>query len=97
MFQLEIIVIFSGGGVASYSYIGNFCELPQTEIGKFCSIANHVILAAGNHPVDYVSTSPYTYSLIKNSLSKKQIYNDEFFYCDNNNQLCRIGNDEAVA
>lgn len=82
-----------GGELNSFSYMGNYCELPQVKIGKFCSIANHVILAAGNHPVDYVSTSPYTYSLTKNSLSKKQLYDDEFFYYDNNKHLCKIGND----
>lgn len=74
--------------------MGDYCELPQTEIGKFCSIAAHVILAAGNHPVDYLSTSPYTYSPIKNSFTKKQLYPQEFFYTDEkHNYLCKIGND----
>lgn len=59
-----------GGKVDCYSYMGNYCELPQVEIGKFCSIATHVTLAAGNHPMSYVSTSPYTYSTIRNSFTK---------------------------
>lgn len=46
------------GRVSSFSYMGDYCELPQVEIGKFCSIAAHVTLAAGNHPMSYVSTSP---------------------------------------
>lgn len=58
------------GGVSSFSYMGDYCELPQAEIGKFCSIAAHVTLAAGNHPMSYVSTSPYTYSTIRNSFTK---------------------------
>lgn len=68
-----------GGKVDCYSYMGNYCELPQVEIGKFCSIATHVTLAAGNHPMSYVSTSPYTYSTIRNSFTKKQLYTQEFF------------------
>ena len=62
-------------------------------IGKFCSIAAHVTLAAGNHPMNYISTSPYTYSKIKNSFAEAQLYNDEFNYIENSNYLCEIGND----
>ena len=83
-----------GGKVDCYSYMGNYCELPQVEIGKFCSIAAHVTLAAGNHPMSYVSTSPYTYSTIRNSFTKKQLYTQEFFYTDETHKyLCKIGND----
>ena len=82
------------GGVSSFSYMGDYCELPQVEVGKFCSIAAHVTLAAGNHPMSYVSTSPYTYSTIRNSFTKKQLYTQEFFYTDENHKyLCKIGND----
>ena len=74
--------------------MGDYCELPQVEIGKFCSIAAHVTLAAGNHPMSYVSTSPYTYSVIRDSFTKKQLYTQEFFYTDENHKyLCKIGND----
>ena len=83
-----------GGGVSSFSYMGDYCELPQVEIGKFCSIAAHVTLAAGNHPMNYLSTSPYTYSAIRNSFTKKQLYTQEFFYTDEDHKyLCKIGND----
>lgn len=82
------------GRVSSFSYMGDYCELPQVEIGKFCSIAAHVTLAAGNHPMSYVSTSPYTYSTIRNSFTNKQLYTQEFFYTDEDHKyLCKIGND----
>lgn len=42
----------------SYSYIGNFCTVINTSIGKFCSIADNCIIGGANHPVDWVSTSP---------------------------------------
>lgn len=59
--------------------MGNYCELPQVEIGKFCSIVSRVTLAESNHPIDYLSTSPYTYSTIRNSFTSKQLYKQEFF------------------
>lgn len=83
-----------GGVIEEYSYMGDYCELPQTRIGKFTSIAGHVKLAAGNHPLDYVSTSPYTYSPIRNSFVKEQLFDNEFFYTDDSKgYLCDIGND----
>lgn len=39
-----------GGKVDCYSYMGNYCELPQVEIGKFCSIAAHVTWLPGTTP-----------------------------------------------
>ena len=82
------------GGVKSYSYLGNYCELPQTSIGKFCSIAGHVTLAAGNHPMNYLSTSPYTYDVIHGSFTNTKLYSKEFYYTDNSHTyLCEIGND----
>lgn len=85
---------YSAGGVKSYSYLGNYCELPQTLIGKFCSIAGHVTLAAGNHPMNYLSTSPYTYDAINGSFTNMKLYTSEFYYTDSSCvYLCEIGND----
>lgn len=42
----------------SYSYIGNFCTVINTSIGKFCSIADNCIIGGASHPIDWVSTSP---------------------------------------
>lgn len=83
-----------GVGICEYSYLGDYCNLPQTKIGKFTSIAGHVKLAAGNHPMDYVSTSPYTYSPIKHSFVQEKKFENEFFYTDGSKRyLCEIGND----
>lgn len=83
-----------GGNIGSYSYIGNYTELPQTKIGKFCSIAEHVLLCAGNHPMHYVSTSPYTYSTMRWTLTEQSYFTEEFYYISPNERyLCEIGND----
>ncbi len=47
--------------MGAHSYCGYHCELINCEIGSFCSIANHVIVGGGMHPLDWVSTSPAFY------------------------------------
>jgi chloramphenicol O-acetyltransferase type B len=44
-----------------HSFCGYDCEITNTEIGSFCSIANNVIIGGGMHPMDWVSTSPVFY------------------------------------
>lgn len=41
-----------------YSYIGNFCTVINSSIGKFCSIADNCIIGGAAHPMSWVSTSP---------------------------------------
>lgn len=41
-----------------YSYIGNYCTVIHTKIGKFCSIADNCIIGGAQHPYTWVSTSP---------------------------------------
>lgn len=38
--------------------MGNNSTIIDAEIGKFCSIADNVIIGGGSHPVTWVSTSP---------------------------------------
>lgn len=84
----------SGGEIDSYSYLGDNVEFPQTKIGKFCSIAAHAKLAAGNHPLKFISTSPYLYSNISWSFTNKKLFKGEFYYTDATKRyLCEIGND----
>jgi acetyltransferase-like isoleucine patch superfamily enzyme len=47
--------------MGKHSFCGYFCELINVEIGSFCSIANHVIVGGGMHPMEWVSTSPVFY------------------------------------
>lgn len=53
-----------------YSFCGYDCEIINCEIGKFCSIANNVIIGGAMHPVNWVSTSPVFY-LGRDSLKMK--------------------------
>jgi len=45
-----------------YSYCGYECDINNTEVGSFCSIANNVKIGGGVHPIDWVSTSPVFYT-----------------------------------
>jgi len=47
--------------ISSYSYIGRNCIVQNTEIGKFCSIANDVFIGLGKHPIEHFSTATIFY------------------------------------
>lgn len=48
-------------GVHSYCDNTLFVASPDTVIGDYCSIAGNVIIGAGNHPMQFLSTSPFFY------------------------------------
>lgn len=56
-----------------YSYTGYNCTIISCVVGNFCSIADNVIIGLGDHPLDWVSTSPAFYygrDSIKKNLAK---------------------------
>lgn len=61
--------------VSSYSYIGKNCIVQNTNIGKFCSIANDVIIGLGKHPLNLISTSTLFYKR-QNTLNIELIEKD---------------------
>lgn len=48
--------------VGRYSYIGSGTIFGDVHIGRYCSIANDFSIISGDHPLDYLSTHPFTYS-----------------------------------
>lgn len=52
---------FAKSTLGDYSYIVNDGEVNSTTIGKFCSIAAHVRINSGNHPMWRASQSHFTY------------------------------------
>jgi acetyltransferase-like isoleucine patch superfamily enzyme len=56
--------IINNSEIHSYTYLGKNCLVQNTSIGKFCSIANEVLLGLGNHPLDLLSTSPLFYRVL---------------------------------
>ena len=56
---------FTKSILGDYSYIVNDGEVIDTTIGKFCSIAAHVRINPGNHPMWRASQSHFTYRASK--------------------------------
>lgn len=52
-----------GCKVGEYSYCDKslYVASPETTIGKYCSIAPGCCIGPGNHPTDFLSTSPFFY------------------------------------
>ena len=44
--------------MGAYSYCSYDCNILYTDIGRYCSIANDVIIGGDEHPMDWLSTSP---------------------------------------
>ena len=73
--------------IGKYSYMGNNNSVMDTNIGNFCSIASYCAIGGGEHPVDWVSTSPYFYS--DNSSNGGNFSSIDF----NSGETVNIGND----
>ena len=59
--ELKTGAAIFGSQVGRRSYFGEHTLVIHADIGSYCSIAPHVIVGGGVHPVDRVSTSPFTY------------------------------------
>lgn len=59
-----------------HSFCGYDCEIINTEIGAYCSIANNVTIGGSQHPMEWVSTSP-VFRAGRDSVKKK--YSDHEF------------------
>lgn len=70
-----------------HSFCGYDCEIYNTKIGSFCSIANGVVIGGSQHSMEWVSTSPV---FRKGRDSVKMKYS-EFDYIDGKTTC--IGND----
>lgn len=56
-------VVNSGSSVVNstmgaYSYCSYDCNIINARIGKFCSLANEIIIGGDEHPIEWLSTSP---------------------------------------
>jgi phosphonate metabolism protein (transferase hexapeptide repeat family) len=51
----------SESSFGDYSYVVNDADIIYATVGRFCSIAAHTRLNPGNHPLDRVALSHFTY------------------------------------
>ena len=54
-----------------YSYMGYDCEIINTEIGSFCSLASGIHIGLAEHPIEWVTTSPVFQDVSNSSLRIK--------------------------
>lgn len=77
--------VLKSTNVGYATYIRSDCYFEQTNIGKYCSIANNVRVTAGNHPTSkWVSTHPAFYSKMmvdQFGYVEEQLY-EEFKFAD---------------
>ena len=61
--KLELHIPTKFEVVGRHTYCGKdlVVEPPHSKIGAFCSIGRRVVLGHGNHPLNYLSTSPCFY------------------------------------
>jgi len=72
-----------------YSYVVNDSDIIYTTIGKFCSIAAHTRINPGNHPLQRVALSHFTYR----SSSYDMGPDDGEFFNWRRSFRCVMGND----
>lgn len=88
---------FVNSSIGYSSYISHYCDMPNTIIGKFCSIGKNVKVIYGSHPTKtFVSTSPLFYSTKSTHDFKKKFTKvdkfEEYKYAVHN-KFVQIGND----
>ena len=74
------------GSIGHYSYLGDNCVF-LGKIGRFTSIASHVHVVGGRHPIKapFVSTSPIFYakqSAVGQTFVNAQLYDEYVFIND---------------
>lgn len=89
--------VLSGSEIGFASFVGAASILPNSKIGRYCSIANNVELISHTHPSsEFVSTHPSFYSLLKQSgftFVGTQKFNENLSVNDAGIRTTEIGND----
>jgi len=76
--------------VDDYSYLAGDAQVIYATIGKFCSIASHVRINPGNHPMHRVTQHHSTYRRVEYSFEEQD---DHDFFDWRRRSHCVIGHD----
>ncbi len=72
-----------------FAYVVNDSDIIHTDVGKFCSIAAHVRINPGNHPVERAAMNHFTYRSSAYGLGE----DDPAFFDWRRSRRCRLGHD----
>lgn len=76
--------------VGDYTYTAGDVSIIYSEIGKFCSIASHVRINPGNHPMQRVTQHHLTYRRVQYGFGDRD---DDEIFAWREAARCRIGHD----
>lgn len=76
--------------IGDYTYTMEEVTINYTEIGKFCSIASHVVINPVQHPMDRVTQHHITYRRVQYRLNDKD---DEDFFNWRRSHKVKVGHD----
>lgn len=80
------VLLSNGVEIGNFSYVNDFTMIgANVKVGSFCSIAYNCQIGMHEHPIQYVSTSPFIYG-------KKNIFKEPVFWDEFGNNI-KIGND----
>ncbi|WP_290369666.1 CatB-related O-acetyltransferase [Peribacillus simplex] len=65
----------NGVSIGDYSYVNDRSVIGSGKVGKFCSIGYNCQIGMPEHPLDFISTSPFTYG-INNVFNFNPTWND---------------------
>jgi acetyltransferase-like isoleucine patch superfamily enzyme len=51
--------------IGSYTYVADDCQISHADVGRYCSIGPQLLVGLGQHPTDWISTSPVFFSPAK--------------------------------
>ncbi len=76
-----------------YSYDAGNVSIIYSEIGRFCSIASHVRINPGNHPMERVAQHHLTYRRVQFGFKDRD---DEGFFNRRREKKCVVGHDAWI-
>lgn len=79
--------------IGAYSYAHEWVDMASTVVGRFCSIASHVRMNPGNHPMERATQHHCTYRRRRFGFSETD---DQQFFDWRRQHPCRIGHDVWV-
>ncbi len=60
--SVQHVTCFGQCSVGAFSYTNHGCEMWDTDIGRFCSIGQNVIINPGTHPTSFLTSHPISTS-----------------------------------
>ncbi len=56
--NVKHVTAFGQCSIGAFSYTNHDCEMWNTDVGRFCSIGQGVIINPGNHPTSFLTSHP---------------------------------------